>query len=110
MSKNKDENLDFDDENHMKTPTFESLITLTIVPYINGKKQKEKFEFDKTINISVSEAASEIAVKYGLTDKDVKLRIPDENDNPLYTIPETEFLSKLDTSLIYACFDLPKSK
>ena len=107
---NKEEILDYDEEAHMKTTTFESLITMTIIPCINGKKQKEKFEFDKTLNITVSEAASQIAVKYGITDKDVKLRIPDENDNPLYTIEESELLSKLDSSLLYACFDLPNSK
>ena len=97
------------DEQHVKTTTFESLITMTIIPVINGKKQKEQFQFDKTMNITVAEAASTIAVHYGINTKDIKIRIPDENDNPLYTVAESTYLSKIgDSSLLYAVFNLPK--
>lgn len=94
-------------EEHLKNTTFESLITMNVIPYVNGKKLlKEKMCFDKTSNCTISEVASTIAIKYGLSTKDVILRIPNENDEPLYTVSDSLELSKIgDSSILYACMN-----
>ena len=88
---------------HFKSSVTEDLITLTVIPIINGKTEPMAIQYDRTTDMTVEEIVAQLSVTYHVNPSTIQMRIPDAEDSPMYLVQHTTKISMIrDSSTLYA--------
>lgn len=89
---------------NVKSSVNEDLITLTVIPYINGEPDKIAYQYDKTSDTTVDEIVANLALQYQVDQYSIQMRIPDAEDTPMYLVQNSCKISNIgDSSTLCAC-------